>query len=64
MVRDKWSPEDEATLREMAGQGVYMRRIALRLRRTENSIKKRAIQLGVKVTKTPRSTFRFDRKAS
>jgi hypothetical protein len=64
MVRDKWSPEDEATLRAMARQGVYMRRIALRLRRTENSIKKRAIQLGVKVTKTPRSTFRFDRKAS
>lgn len=59
MLREFWTPEEEATLREMAGQGVYMRRIALRLRRTESSIKKRAVQLGVKVMKTPRPSLRF-----
>jgi hypothetical protein len=56
-----WTREDEAKLKELAGQGMYLRRIALRLKRSESSIKKRARELGVGVPKTPRSNFRFDR---
>jgi hypothetical protein len=61
MLRQNWTPEAEATLREMASQGVYVRRIALRLKRSESSIKKRATLLGLTVSKAPRSNFRFDR---
>ena len=49
-----WTPEDEAKLKELAEQGVYLRNIALRLKRSESSIKKRARELGVKVKLTPR----------
>jgi len=43
-----------AVLKELAEQGVYLRNIALRLKRSESSIKKRARELGVKVKLTPR----------
>ena len=49
-----WTAEDEARLVEMARRGAYLRNIALRLRRSESSIKKRAIGLGVTVKRTPR----------
>jgi DNA-binding NarL/FixJ family response regulator len=55
-----WTPEDEAKLRELAGKGIYLRNIALKLRRSESSIKKRARDLQIKVQTTPRSRFRFD----
>jgi len=55
-----WTPEDEMTLKDMAGKGLYLRKIALRLRRSESSIKKRAHELGVSLPRNPRSTFRFD----
>lgn len=54
-----WTSEDEAKLREMAGQGVYLRNIALRLKRSESSIKKKTHDLGIKVERTPKSHFRF-----
>ena len=54
-----WTPEDEARLRELAQKGVYLRNIALKLRRSESSIKKRARELGVKVSITPRGRFGF-----
>ncbi len=54
-----WTPEDEARLRELAQKGVYLRNIALKLRRSESSIKKRARDLQIKVQSTPRSRFRF-----
>jgi hypothetical protein len=41
----------------MAYKGVYLRNIALRLRRSENSIKKRAIGLGLLVKRTPASAL-------
>lgn len=56
-----WTAEDEATLREMAAKGAYGRKIALRLRRSLSSVKKRATLLNVKLAQQPRSTFRFDR---
>ena len=56
-----WTPEDEARLKELAGQGMYLRQIALRLRRSESSIRKRARQLGIRLPNTPRGRFRFDR---
>jgi DNA-binding NarL/FixJ family response regulator len=54
-----WTPEDEAELKELAEQGVYVRNIAIRLKRSESSIKKRARELGIKVRITPRTPFRF-----
>jgi len=54
-----WTPEDEARLKELAEKGVYLRNIALRLRRSESSIKKRGRDLGLKVQITPRTPFRF-----
>jgi DNA-binding NarL/FixJ family response regulator len=54
-----WTPEDEAKLKELADQGVYVRNIAIRLKRSESSIKKRARELGIKVRITPRTPFRF-----
>jgi hypothetical protein len=55
-----WTPQDEARLRDMAQKGVYLRSIALRLRRSESSIKKRARGLGIKLSKPPRSHFSVD----
>jgi len=55
MLKHPWTSEDEAKLKEMAGKGVYMRKIALRLRRSENSVKKRAALLDVRVSRNPRS---------
>jgi hypothetical protein len=55
-----WTREDEARLQELAGQGLHLRRIALRLRRSESSVKKRARALGISVPKTPRGRFRFN----
>lgn len=54
-----WTPEDEAKLTELAQKGVYLRNIAIKLKRSESSIKKRARELGVKVGTTPRRPFRF-----
>jgi hypothetical protein len=54
-----WTPEDEGTLKQLAEKGVHLRAIALRLRRSESSIKKRAFDLGVGVKRPPRSQFRF-----
>jgi DNA-binding NarL/FixJ family response regulator len=56
-----WTPEDEAKLRELADKGVYLRNIALKLRRSESSIKKRAHDLQIKVQARPRVRFRFNR---
>ena len=55
-----WTAEDEAKLRELANKGVYRRNIALKLRRSESSIKKRAHDLQIKIQTTPRSRFRID----
>ncbi len=54
-----WTPEDEGKLKQLAERGVYLRNIALRLKRSESSIKKRARELGVKVSITPRGRFGF-----
>jgi DNA-binding NarL/FixJ family response regulator len=40
-----WTPEDETTLKELADKGMHLRAIALRLRRSESSIKKKAYDL-------------------
>ena len=54
-----WTPEDEAKLTSLAEQGVYLRNIAIRLKRSESSIKKKAQLLGIKVKTTPRARFKF-----
>jgi hypothetical protein len=59
-VSHVWTSEDEVKLREMAAKGVYLRNIAIRLRRSESSIKKRAFDLGLSLRRTPRSHFRID----
>ena len=54
-----WTPEDEAALKQLSEKGMHLRAIALRLKRSESSIKKRAFDLGVVVKSPPRSQFRF-----
>jgi DNA-binding NarL/FixJ family response regulator len=49
-----WTPQDEAKLKELAEQGKHLRTIALRLKRSESSIKKRAHDLGIQVKANPR----------
>jgi DNA-binding NarL/FixJ family response regulator len=58
-----WTAEDEAKLRELANKGVHLRNIALKLRRSESSIKKRSHDLQIKIQATPRARFRFDELA-
>lgn len=57
-----WTEEDEAKLAQMAEQGIPVRNVALRLKRSESSIKKRAQELQVKFTAPRRKRFRFDRQ--
>jgi DNA-binding NarL/FixJ family response regulator len=54
-----WTPQEEATLKALAEQGMCLRSIAFRLKRSESSIKKRARDLGINVKVTPRTPFRF-----
>jgi DNA-binding NarL/FixJ family response regulator len=57
MLRRKnyaWTPEDEAALKELSEKGLHLRAIALRLKRSESSVKKRAHALGVQMKKNPR----------
>jgi len=53
-----WTAEDEVKLKDMAQSGMYLRNIAIRLRRSESSVKKRAHDLGVTIKQRPR--FRLD----
>jgi len=55
----KWTTEDETALRDLAGKGLHLRAIAVRLRRSESSIKKRARDLKIAVRRPPRGRFRF-----
>jgi hypothetical protein len=55
-----WTTDDEAKLRELADKGLHLRAIALRLRRSESSIRKRAHELKVTVRRPPRGNFRAD----
>jgi len=55
-----WTPEDEAKLRDCANKGVHLRSIALKLRRSESSVKTHARALNLKVRPPPRSRMRFD----
>jgi len=60
----KWTTEDEVELRELVEKGFYLRRIALRLRRSESSIKVRAHILHIKIKPTPRYRMKFDTRAN
>jgi DNA-binding NarL/FixJ family response regulator len=58
MVRrnnESWSAEEEAVLREMAAQGKKRLLIALRLRRSESAVKRRATVLGLRLPPNRRS---------
>jgi hypothetical protein len=57
-----WTTDEEARFVELVERGFYLRRIALRLRRSESSIKQRAKILGLEVKKTPRGSFSVDAK--
>jgi hypothetical protein len=56
----KWTAHEEAKLRELANAGAHVRSVAVKLRRSESSIKNRARALGVVVKPPPRASFRFD----
>lgn len=59
MSNQRWDAAAEASLRALAGQGFYLRKLALRLRRSESSIKKRARLLDVPIPPGPRSIVKF-----
>lgn len=56
-INDRWTVEEEMVLREMASQGKSRRQIALRLRRSESGVKKRAVALGLKLDRVKRLPF-------
>ena len=63
MLRRKsyvWTLEDELALRQLAEKGMHLRAVALRLRRSESSVKKRARNLGVSLKLNPRGNFSID----
>ena len=60
----RWTVEDETALRDLVEKGFYLRRLALRLGRSESSIKMRARALNIVVKPTPRCGPRFGYRAS
>jgi hypothetical protein len=48
-TNDPWTPEEEASLRDMASHGKSRILIALKLRRSASAVKKRATSLGLKI---------------
>jgi len=45
-----WKPEEDAVLRELAAKGKTALQVALRLRRSQSGVKRRASQLGIRLT--------------
>ncbi|HXD46668.1 MAG TPA: hypothetical protein VN655_16185 [Pseudolabrys sp.] len=43
-----WSDDDIASLRKLWGEGVPVRKLALRFRRSQSAIRGKAVQLGLK----------------
>ena len=58
MHNTAWTPEDDAVIREAAKTGVSVSRLAVRLRRSEQSIKARARKLGVNLAKLAQMPLR------
>jgi hypothetical protein len=56
----RWTADDETALRDLVEKGFYLRRISLRLRRSESSIQMRARDLNIKVKPTPRYRLWLD----
>jgi hypothetical protein len=52
-----WTPNDDAKLRELAGQNTPTRAIGLQLGRTEASVYTRAAQLGISLKPTNQSPY-------
>jgi hypothetical protein len=57
-----WTPEEDAKLRELAAADVPVRRIALKLRRSENGVTYRAGVLNIKVQPNVRRRAMVDEK--
>jgi hypothetical protein len=49
-----WSEAEDAKLRAFAQNGVYVRNIAIRLKRTPTGVRRRAKQLGLSLPSRPR----------
>ena len=56
----KWTSDEDGKLRRWAAEGMRVRHIALKLRRSENGIKHRARQLGVAIEASSLPRFRFE----
>jgi hypothetical protein len=48
-----WTPNDDVTLRELAAAGKHVVTIAVELRRSEATIRKKAKEIGVEIAKNP-----------
>ena len=57
-----WTPEDDATLTRLAGEGLTSAKIAEALGRTRNSVIGRAVRKGVKIGATYTGTMNLIRK--
>jgi hypothetical protein len=49
-----WTDAEDAKLREFAHQGVHVRNVAIRLKRTTDGVRRRAQQLGLSFPRPPR----------
>jgi hypothetical protein len=47
--KSQWSDSDDAALRQLVDEGFSRMRMSVRLKRTENAIKRRAMALGLKL---------------
>jgi hypothetical protein len=48
-----WTPSDDVTLRELAAAGKHVVTIAVEMRRSEPTIRKKAKEIGVEIVKNP-----------
>jgi hypothetical protein len=48
-----WTPSDDVTLRELAAAGKHVVTIAVEMRRSETTIRKKAKEIGVEIVKNP-----------
>jgi len=56
-VTRRWTAAEDARLRELAGQGLRRRNIAIKLSRTEVAVKGRARRLGIEIEPSLRQQF-------